>query len=93
MSFDFPLPTVLLTNKTSPQTETQSTLKISKKENPNSSNTRTMAGYLTEVPCSVWLLLAVIMSNTNQDQAVHKMVVRHPCGLELYSSREALPGK
>lgn len=59
------------------------------KENPNSSNTRTMPGSLTEVPCSVWLLLAVIMTNTNQDQAVHMMVLWHRCGLELYSSWEA----
>lgn len=54
-------------------------------ENPNSSSTRTMLGSLTEIPCSVWLLLAIIMTNTNQDQNVRKTVVWHRCGLELYS--------
>lgn len=39
-----------------------------------------MPGCLTEVLCSMWLLLAVIMTNTNQDQAVHKMVVWHHRG-------------
>lgn len=62
------------------------------KENPNSSNTRT-SWPLSEVPCSAWLLLAVITTNTNQHHAVRKTLLRHPCGLEPYSPWETLPGK
>lgn len=42
---------------------------------------------------AVWFLLAIIRSNTNQDQAVRRMVAWHRCGLKRWADWEALTGK